>query len=95
MCDGKEENSGKNTKRERAKSRVVEEIKVVLKFENKFVVIVELFYNAVLVLTRPARHNFQKPCSRHVLWCSDVCTSDGRAREMGLIMLLLLVVLII
>ena len=38
------------TKRERAKSRFVEEIKVVLKFENKFVVNVELFYNAVLVV---------------------------------------------
>jgi len=33
----------KNTKRERAKSRVVEEIRTGLEFENKFVVNVELF----------------------------------------------------
>jgi len=38
VCDGKEENSGKNTKRERAKSRVVEEIKNVLESEHKIVV---------------------------------------------------------
>jgi len=43
VCDSKEENSGKNSKRERAKSGFVEEIKAVLKVENKFVVNVELF----------------------------------------------------
>jgi len=34
-------------------------------------------------LTRPVQRSFQKRCSRNVLWCSDVCTSDGRAREHG------------
>jgi len=43
VCDRKEEKSGKNTKRERAKSGVVEKIKAVIEFENKFVVNVELF----------------------------------------------------
>jgi len=43
VCDRKEENSGKNTKRERAKSRVVGKIKAVIEIENKFVVNVELF----------------------------------------------------
>jgi len=43
VCDSKEENSGKNTKRERAKSKVVEEIKTALVFEHKIVVNVGLF----------------------------------------------------
>jgi len=38
------------TKRERAKSRFVEEIETVFECENKIVVNVELFYNAVLVV---------------------------------------------
>jgi hypothetical protein len=37
-----------SSKRERAKSSVMEEIKSVLEFENKIVVNVELFSNAVL-----------------------------------------------
>jgi len=36
---GREENFGKNTKRERAKSSVVEKIKTVLVFEHKIVVV--------------------------------------------------------
>ena len=47
-----------NTKRERAKSRVAEEIKNVLEVEHKIVVVVELFFNIALVLTPPASHNF-------------------------------------
>ena len=43
MCDRKEEDFGMNTKRERAKSKVVEEMKTVLEFENKVVVNGELF----------------------------------------------------
>jgi len=50
---------GKNTKRERAKSRFVEEIKTVLEFERKIVVNGKLFYNAVLQRTGQRWHNFQ------------------------------------
>jgi hypothetical protein len=47
-----------NTKRERAKSRVAEEIKSVLEIEHKSVVNGELYFNIALVLTPPASHNF-------------------------------------
>jgi len=76
----------KNPKRERAKSKIVEEIETVLEFEHKTVVNVKLFYNAVLVLTRQARHNFNERTSRNVLWCSDVCTSDAAQDNSGVIL---------
>ena len=47
-----------NSKRERAKSRVVEELKTVLAVEHKIVVVVKLLFNIALVLTPPASHNF-------------------------------------
>jgi len=49
----------KNAKRERAKSRVVEEIKAVLEVENKIRGGVELWFNAVLQRTGQRRFNFQ------------------------------------